>query len=166
MTFNNEEKAKIFYKWLGERFKSFEVASDNAPISFLAKDNENKEYYVHVEVAKEESVRERELTGVKIANTQFYHLYAMISQGSNVFWFESFPDGYMLFYINDCLTPEQLKVTDEYTMIGVGSALHVEVPQSRINVVPTTNIPQPPVNNIVLPQLSKMPTVTGSFSFN
>ena len=49
-------------------------------------------------------------------------------------------------------------------MIGVGSALHVEVPQSRINVVPTTNIPQPPVNNIVLPQLSKMPTVTGSFS--
>jgi hypothetical protein len=129
MILDNESKAKVFYQWLGGRFKSFEIASDNAPISFLAKDNDDKEYYVHVQVANEKSVKEREHTGIKIANTQFYHLYAMISQDSNVFWFESFEDGYMLFYLNDCITPEQLKVTKEYTMIGVGSALHVESPK-------------------------------------
>jgi hypothetical protein len=162
-TMDNESKAKFFYQWLGERFKSFEIASENAPISFLAKDHEEKEYYVYTEIAKEESVKEREYTGIKIANTHLYHLYAMVSQGSNVFWFTSFSDGYMLFYINDCLTPEQLKVTEEYTMIGISSALHVEMSQSRINVVPTTSVPPPPVNSVVLPKLQK---VTGSFSFN
>ncbi len=131
--FSNEEKAKIFHDYLGGRFKTFEVATENAPISFLAKDNEDKEYYVHVEVAPEKSVTEREFTGIKIDNTHFYHLYGMCSQGMNIFWFEAFEDGYMLFYINDCLTPEQLKVTDEFTMIGVASSLHIEKPVIKHN---------------------------------
>ena len=130
---SNKDKAQLFHHWLGQRFSTFEVASDNAPISFLAKDNEDKEYYVHVEIAKEESVKQREHTGIKIANTHFYHLYGMASQGMNIFWFEAFEDGYMIFYINDCLTPEQLKVTDEFTMIGVASALHVELPVTKID---------------------------------
>ena len=126
MTITNEQKASLFNQYLGGRFKTFEVASENAPISFLAKDNENKEYFIHVQVANEKSVLTREHTGIKIANTHFYHLYGMASQGNNVFWFEAFEDGYMLFYINDCLTPEQMKVTDEFTAIGVASALHIE----------------------------------------
>ena len=125
---NNEDKIKIFYQWLGPRFETFEQASEGAPISFLAKDPEGKEYYVHVEIANEPSVKDREQTGIKIANTQFYHLYAMASQGQNVFWFEAFNDGYMLFFLNDCLEPEQLKVTEEATYIGVAGALHIEKP--------------------------------------
>lgn len=160
MEFTNEQKAKIFHDWLGGRFKTFEVASDNAPISFLAKDNEEKEYYVHVEVAPEKSVTQREYTGIKIANTHFYHLYAMASQGQNVFWFECFEDGYMLFYINDCLTPAQLKVTDEFTMIGVASALHVEKPVVKYNdgentytqVVQTIDTPVQIVSSLDLPK--------------
>jgi hypothetical protein len=138
MKFTNEQKASLFHQWLGGRFKTFEVASDNAPISFLAKDNEDKEYYVHVEIAKEESILQREHTGIKIANTHFYHLYAMASQGQNMFWFEAFEDGYMIFFINDCLTPEQLKVTDEFTMIGVTSALHLELPKAQYDSGDTT----------------------------
>jgi len=129
MKFTNEQKATLFHDWLGGRFKTFEVASENAPISFLAKDNEDKEYYVHVEIANEPSVKDRQNTGIKIANTHFYHLYAMASQGQNMFWFEAFEDGYFIFYLNDCLTPEQLKVTEEYTLIGITSALHVELPK-------------------------------------
>ncbi len=138
MEFNNEQKASLFHHWLGGRFKTFEVASPEAPISFLAKDNEDKEYYVHVQVANEPSVKDRENTGIKIANTHFYTLYGMASQGMNIFWFEVFEDGYILFYINDCLTPEQLKVTDEFTMIGVASALHIEVPKVQYDSGDTT----------------------------
>jgi len=132
MEFTNENKAQLFHHWLGQRFKTFEVASENAPISFLAKDNEDKEYYVHVQVANEPSVKDREKTGIKIANTHFYHLYSMASQDMNIFWFEVFEDGYMIFYLNDCLTPTQLKVTDEFTMIGVASALHLELPKTIV----------------------------------
>lgn len=124
----NEDKTKIFYKWLGGRFPKFEIASEGAPVTCLAKDDEDKEYYIHIQVANEPSVKDRQHTGIKIANTQFYHLYAMASQNQNVFWFESFEDGYMLFFLNDCMTPEQLKVTEEFTAIGVSSALHVEMP--------------------------------------
>jgi len=131
--FTNEEKVKIFHDWLGQRFKTFEVASEGAPISFLARDNEDKEYYVFVNVAKELSIKDnnREQTGIMIENTHFYHLYAMISQGQNVFYFEVFNDGYMLFYLNDCCTPEQLNVLTEQTLIGVTSALHVEKPTPK-----------------------------------
>jgi hypothetical protein len=129
--FTNEEKAKIFNDWLGNRFKSFEVASpDSAPISFVAKDKEDKDYYIYVNVAKELHIKDnnREQTGIMIENAHFYTLYGMISQGMNVFWFEAFNDGYMLFYLNDCCTPEQLNVLTEQTLIGVTSALHVEKP--------------------------------------
>jgi hypothetical protein len=57
----------------------------------------------------------------------------MMSQGQNVFWFEAFENGYMLFYLNDCLTAEQLNVLPEQTLIGVASALHVEKPTTRID---------------------------------
>jgi len=130
MTFTNEQKAKIFHDWLGGRFKTFEVASEGAPISFLAKDNEDKEYYVFVNVAKELSINDnnRYETGIIIENTHFYHLYAMMSAGQNVFWFEVFNDGYMLFYLNDCCDPTQLNVLPEQTLIGVASALHIQRP--------------------------------------
>jgi hypothetical protein len=136
MTNINEEKTKVFYRWLGDRFPKFEIASNDAPITCLAKDTEGKEYYIHVEIAAEPSVKDREMTGIKIANTQFYHLYALASQGQNVFWFEAFEDGYFLYYINDCLTPEQLKVAEEFTYIGVTSALHVHKPAV---VTPSSN---------------------------
>jgi len=130
MTFTNEQKAKIFNDWLGSRFKTFEVASEGAPISFLANDNEDKEYYVFVNVADELSINDnnRYETGIIIENKHFYTLYGMMSQGMNVFWFEAFNDGYILFYLNDCLTPQQLNVLPEQTLIGVASALHVERP--------------------------------------
>jgi len=136
MKFTNEQKAKIFNDWLGNRFKTFEVASDNAPISFLAKDNEDKEYYIHVNVANELSINDnnRFETGIAMENKHFYTLYGMISQGMNVFWFEAFNDGYMLFYLNDCCTPEQLNVLEEVTLIGVASALHVERPIVKHNM--------------------------------
>jgi hypothetical protein len=132
--FTNEEKAKIFNDWLGSRFKSFEVASpDTAPISFVAKDTEDKDYYVFVNVAKELNIKDnnRDQTGIMIENAHFYTLYGMVSQGMNVFWFEAFNDGYMLFYLNDCCTPEQLNVLTEQTLIGVTSALHVEKPTPK-----------------------------------
>ena len=130
MTFTNEQKTKIFNDWLGGRFKTFEVASDNAPISFLARDNDDKEYDVHVNVAKELSINDnnRYETGIVIENKHFYTLYGMVSQDMNVFWFEVFNDGYMIFYLNDTCTPEQLNVLEEVTLIGVTSALHVERP--------------------------------------
>jgi len=128
MKITNEDKAKIFAEYLGERFKTFEVASENAPISFLTKDYDGKEYYVHVQVANERNVASREHTGIAIDNTHFYQLYGMASQSMNVFWMEAFEDGYMLFYLNDCLTPAQLNVLPEQTLIGVTSALHIEKP--------------------------------------
>ena len=156
MIITNEDKAKIFNEWLGTRFKTFEVASENAAISFLCRDHEDKEYYIHVQVADERLISSREHTGIKIANTHFYHLYAMASQGQNIFWFEAFEDGYMLFYINDCLTPEQLKVTDEFTLIGVASALHVEKPVARFTDGEN--------NYIQVPTPSESPVIQGSLS--
>jgi hypothetical protein len=50
----------------------------------------------------------------------------MMSQGMNIFWYVAFEDGFILFYLNDCLTPEQLNVLTEQTLIGVASALHIE----------------------------------------
>jgi hypothetical protein len=152
MKFTNEQKAKIFNDWLGSRFKTFEVASEGAPISFLAKDNEDKEYFVHVNVANELSINDnnRYETGIAMENKHFYTLYGMISQGMNVFWFEVFNDGYMIFYLNDTCTPEQLNVLEEVTLIGVTSALHVERPiikhessdgKSYTTVIPTPKQP-------------------------
>ena len=133
MKITNEDKIKIFYEWLGPRFNTFEQASEDAPISFLAKDFDGKEYYVHVQVANERNVASREHTGIAIENTHFYQLYSMASQGLNMFWMEAFEDGYLLFYLNDCLTAEQLNVLPEQTLIGVASALHIEKPTTKYN---------------------------------
>jgi hypothetical protein len=126
MKIYNQDKAKIFAEYLGQRFKTFEVASENAPISFLCTDHEDKEYYVYVEIPNEQYISQRENTGIAIENAHFYNLYGMMSAGQNVFWFVAFNDGYILFYLNDCLTPEQLNVMTEQTLIGVASALHIE----------------------------------------
>ena len=121
-----------FGKHLGARFPVIEVASDNAPITIVTKDAEGKEYWMHLEDRLKESVYSNDTTGVKIKNVHFYNLYSLMSQGSNVFWMSLYEDGYILFYLNDCLTPEQLKITDTHTLIGVASSLHVEYskPQS------------------------------------
>jgi hypothetical protein len=125
MKIYNQDKAKIFAEYLGQRFKTFEVASEGAPISFLCTDHEGKEYYVYVEIPEEQYVSQRENTGIAIENAHFYNLYGMMSAGQNVFWFVAFNDGFILFYLNDCLTPEQLNVLTEQTLIGVASALHI-----------------------------------------
>ena len=126
MKINNQDRAKIFAEYLGQRFKTFEVASEDAPISFLCRDYDDKEYYVYVEIPNEQYVSQREHTGIAIENKHFYTLYGMMSQGMNIFWFVAFNDGYILFYLNDCLTPAQLNVLPEQTLIGVASALHIE----------------------------------------
>ena len=131
MRITNEDKAKIFAEYLGARFKTFEVASEDAPISFLCRDYDDKEYYVHVEIPNEQYVKDRDKTGIAIDNKHFYTLYGMMSQGMNIFWFVAFNDGYILFYLNDCLTPEQLNVLPEQTLIGVASALHIEKDQPK-----------------------------------
>jgi len=127
MKVTNQDKAQIFNEYLGARFKTFEIASpDTAPISFVATDYEDKQYFVYVEIPNEQYIKDRENTGIAIENAHFYHLYGMMSAGQNVFWFVAFNDGYILFYLNDCLTPEQLNVLPEQTLIGVASALHIE----------------------------------------
>ena len=127
MKITNQDKAQIFNEYLGARFKTFEIASpDSAPISFVATDYEDKPYYVYVEIPNEKYVKDREKTGIAIENAHFYQLYGMMSAGQNVFWYVAMEDGYILFYLNDCLTPEQLNVLTEQTLIGVASALHIE----------------------------------------
>jgi hypothetical protein len=152
-----------FYKWLGSRFAEIHEASENAPITCLCTDDEGKEYYVSINYNEKMSSSDIELTGIKIENVTFYQLYSMVSEGLSVFHFEAFQDGYCLWFLNDC-TPESIKVVDEYTLIGISSCLHHEMPQQQ------HIISKPVQNNIVLPtlpRLDKMPTVTGSFnSFN
>lgn len=131
MKISNEDKAKIFAEYLGKRFKTFEVASEDAPISFLCKDYEDKEYYIHVEIPNEKYVSQRENTGIAIENKHFYTLYGMMSQGMNIFWYVAFEDGFILFYLNDCLDPTQLNVLPEQTLIGVASALHIQKDQVK-----------------------------------
>ena len=162
LSLEKEIKIKEFYKYLGPRFKEIHNTSDGAPVDICAIDSEEKEYWIRLVNNLDTSITNIQYTGIKIENVTFYQLYAMVSNNQSVFHMELFNDGFALFFIND-LTPEQLKITEEYTMIGVSSALHIEMPQSRINVVPTTSVPYSPVNNIVLPKLQK---VTGSFSFN
>jgi hypothetical protein len=131
MKINNQDKAQIFAEYLGQRFKTFEVASEDAPISFLCRDHEDKEYYIYVEIPNEQYVSQRENTGIAIENKHFYTLYGMMSQGMNVFWYVAFNDGFMLFYLNDALTPEQLNVLPEQTLIGAASALHIHKDQVK-----------------------------------
>ena len=134
MKISNQDKAKIFAEYLGQRFKTFEVASEDAPISFLCTDHEDKQYYVYVEIPNEKYVSERENTGIIIENKHFYTLYGMMSQDMNVFWYVAFEDGFILFYLNDCLTPAQLNVLPEQTLIGTASALHIQKDQPKHDI--------------------------------
>lgn len=149
-----------FYKWLGSRFKEIHEASENAPITCMATDDEGKEYYIRINYNEKMSSADIELTGTKIENVAFYQMYSMVSEGLNVFHFEAFEDGYALWYLNDC-TPESIKVVDEYTLLGISSVLHHEIPKVQVVSKPTNNVVLPQ-----LPRLDKMPTVTGSFNFN
>ena len=149
-----------FYKWLGSRFAEINEASENAPITCMATDDEGKEYYIRINYNEKMSSADIELTGTKIENVAFYQMYSMVSEGLNVFHFEAFEDGYALWYLNDC-TPESIKVVDEYTLLGISSVLHHEIPKVQVVSKPTNNVVLPQ-----LPRLDKMPTVTGSFNFN
>lgn len=149
-----------FYKWLGSRFAEIHEASENAPITCMATDDEDKEYYIRINYNERMSSADIELTGTKIENVAFYQMYSMVSEGLNVFHFEAFDDGYALWYLNDC-TPESIKVVDEYTLLGISSVLHHEIPKVQVVSKPTNNVVLPQ-----LPRLDKMPTVTGSFNFN
>jgi len=126
-----EELIGKFYYHLGDRFPVIEAASEGAPVTICAYDTENKEYYIYLDDKLENSIYQYDTTGIKIDNVHFYQLYGMASEGLNVFHMTLCVDGYALFYLNDCLTPEQLKVTEEFTLIGITSALHVELPKSE-----------------------------------
>jgi len=120
---NNKELIAEFNKWLGSRFKEISEASVGAPITCMCVDQEDKEYYIKINYNPGVSSKTIEKTGIKIENTDFYQLYAMVSQNLNVFHFECFNDGFGLWYLNE-LTPEQIKVSDNYTLVGIASVLH------------------------------------------
>ncbi len=145
-----EKLIATFHKHLGNRFPIVEVASPDAPITIVATDTEDKQYWIYLENKLDESVYGYDKTGIKIENVHFYHLHALMSEGSNVFWMSLFVDGYILFYLNDCLTPEQLKVTSENTLIGVSSALHIEYDETAKTIVPMPS--------------ENMPTIKGTFN--
>jgi hypothetical protein len=125
LTKEKEELIGEFYRHLGQRFKTIEVASENAPITICATDEEDKQYWIRLVDNFDKSVKTIEYTGTKIDNITFYQLYAIVSNDQNVFHMELFNDGYALWFIND-LTPNQMKVTDDETFIGIASSLHVE----------------------------------------
>ena len=119
-----QEKVEAFHKLLGARFKSIEVASPDAPITVLATDLEDKQYYVRIEML-EGSVDDISSTGIKIENVIFYQLAQLMQSENNVFIMVIFKDGFVMWFLNE-VSGEQMKVTDENVLIGITSALHVE----------------------------------------
>ena len=125
LTKDQDLKISKFYHYLGARFRTIEVASPDAPVTCLAKDDEGKEYYMSIEIEEDRSVQEILQTGIVFENVKFYALYAMVTNEMNVFHMHIFKDGYGLFFINE-VSPEELKVTEDKTYIGVASALHIQ----------------------------------------
>jgi hypothetical protein len=127
LTKEQEETIAKFYGYLGTRFTEIEAASPNAPITVCCTDADDKKYWIRLVDNSEstDTITNIMETGTKIENTIFYQLYALVSNDQSVFHMEMYKDGYALWFIND-ITPEQMKVTDEFTMIGITSALHVE----------------------------------------
>ena len=121
----NKQLIFQFYKHLGNRFKEIHEASEGAPITCMAVDEEGKEYYIRIVYNNNISSTSIQFSGTKVENKIFYQLYSMVSEGLNVFHFEAFEDGYCLWYLNDC-TPDSIKVVDDYTLIGISSCLHHE----------------------------------------
>jgi len=140
LTKKQEQLIAEFHRHLGPRFPVIEAASKNAPVTICAYDEEEKAYWIHLEDRLKESVKDNDTTGIKIENTHFYHLYALMSEGSNCFWMSLYKDGYILFFLNDCLTPDQLKVTENETWIGVASSLHIEY-ENKISPIITGSLP-------------------------
>jgi len=127
LTTQQQQTIAHFYEYLGARFTEIEAASPNAPITIVATDEKGDKYWIRLvnNVDYLDTITSIMETGTKIENTIFYQLYALVSNEQNVFHMEMYKDGYALWFIND-ITPEQMKVTDEFTMIGITSALHVE----------------------------------------
>ena len=143
-----------FYKWLGSRFKELHEASEGAPITCMAVDEDGKEYYVRIVYNEGTSSSSIEYSGTRIENTVFYQLYSMVSEGLNVFHFECFADGYCLWYLNDS-TPESIKVVDDYTLIGISSCLHHEYPKVTPTAEPRYTYINPTVKLPKLKQVKK-----------
>jgi hypothetical protein len=135
LTKEQEETIAKFYGYLGTRFTEIEAASPNAPITVCCTDEKGDKYWIRlVDNSKStDTITNIMETGTKIENTIFYQLYALVSNDQSVFHMEMYKDGYALWFIND-ITPEQMKVTDEFTMIGITSALHVE---DKRDAIPT-----------------------------
>ena len=129
LTNKQEQLIAEFYKYLGLRFPTIEAASPDAPITICAYDNDNKPYYIFLDDKLEQSVYQFNIAGIGIENVHFYNLYGMCSEGLNVFHMTLCSDGYILYYINDTLTPDQINVGEDFTIINGSSALHVELPK-------------------------------------
>jgi len=131
LTKTQEKTIAKFYEYLGVRFVEIEAASKGAPITVCARDEKGDEYWIRLEYNEKGTIGDILHTGAKIENVIFYQLYALVSNGQSVFHMEMYDDGYALWFVND-LTPEQIKVTEENTMIGITSALHIEDKRTTI----------------------------------
>ena len=120
-----EKKIAKFSEYLGARFKTIEIASEGAPITVVCHDEEDKQYMIRIEYNPKGSISSIKQTGIKFENVLFYQLYALVSNDQNVFMMKMFNDGYALWFLNE-LSPEEIKVTEEDTYIGITSVLHLE----------------------------------------
>jgi hypothetical protein len=119
-----QQLVNAFNLLLGKRFEKIEVASPNAPITIVATDYQDTEYYIRLEKS-EASIEHIRNTGVKIENIIYYSLAQLMISGCNVFHIIMCADGFIMWYLND-VTKEEINVTTEYTLIGAASALHIE----------------------------------------
>jgi hypothetical protein len=125
LTKTTEKKIAKFTEYLGARFKTIEIASEGAPITVVCQDEEDKDYMIRIVYEPKKSIESIMNTGIRVENVVFYQLYSLVTNDQNVFIMKMFKDGYALFFVNE-LSPEQIKVTEEDTLIGITSALHVE----------------------------------------
>jgi hypothetical protein len=125
LTKTTEKKIAKFTEYLGARFKTIEIASEGAPITVVCHDEEDKEYMVRIVYEPKKSIESIMTTGIRVENIVFYQLYSLVTNNQNVFIMKMFKDGYALFFVNE-LSPEQITVTEEDTLIGITSALHIE----------------------------------------
>lgn len=119
-----QKKVDAFARLLGPRFTKVEVASEGAPITVVATDPEDKEYYIRVDL-DDRSVQTIKNNGIQLENKDYYYLSQLMLSGCNVFELVVFSDGFVLWFLND-IDKDQIKVTTEYTLIGIASALHIE----------------------------------------
>jgi len=140
-----QKKLTKFTEYLGARFKTIEIASEGAPITVVCNDEEDKAYMIRIEYDPKGSIESIKQTGIKLENVIFYQLYALVTNDQNVFMMKMFNDGYALWFLNE-LTPEEIRVTEEHTYIGITSVLHLEEDGSPIIKI-------------------DVPTITGSYEY-